>query len=79
MQSDRAAVRRYSTALTALAMAAMLAVRAAPAAEDRSVLLNSARQAYNDRNYAFAADKFREYLRNYMPRNEAAPRNMDWR
>lgn len=34
-----------------------------PASTQMDLLLNSARQAYNDKNFAFAADRFREALR----------------
>src|SRR5438445_6440917 len=35
------------------------------------MLLNSARRAYNDKNYPFAADRFREFLNKYGGHKEA--------
>lgn len=41
--------------------------------EAAAVLLNSARLAYNERNYPFAAERFRQYIQKYPSRREAAP------
>ena len=50
-----------------------LPVSAQPLPEERSaVVLNAARLAYNDGNYDFAAEKFREYIRHANSRTEAA-------
>src|ERR1700730_5671361 len=36
------------------------------------MLLNSARHAYNDKNYPFAADRFREFLNKFGGHKEAS-------
>ncbi|HEY7153201.1 MAG TPA: tetratricopeptide repeat protein [Gemmataceae bacterium] len=43
----------------------------APADQAADMLLGSARRAYNDKNYPFAADRFREFLKKYGGHKEA--------
>ena len=43
-----------------------------PPPEDKAAMtLNSARQAYNDRNYPFAAERFRAFLRDFAGHKQA--------
>ena len=70
-----ATLRRYgrparTTCAAGLALAACLAAAgplAAQVSQDQAaaVLLNSARKAYNEHNYPFARDRFREFLQRF--------------
>ncbi len=55
--------------LLALIGASWLAAQATPQAAD--MLLGSARRAYNEKNYAFAAERFREFLNKFGNHKEA--------
>src|SRR5207237_571001 len=63
-----------ATRLLALVLAVVLAAPlAAQAPQDQAatLLLNSARRAYNEKNHAFAAAHFREFLQKYGGHKEA--------
>ncbi len=55
-------MRKHNTGM-ALAILLLARLVCAQASVPPSALLNSARTAFNDRNYAFAVDRFREYLK----------------
>src|SRR5438067_9219955 len=60
--------------LSALALAAVFAVplvAQAPQDQAATLLLNSARRAYNEKNHAFAAARFREFLQKFGGHKEA--------
>jgi len=69
--------QRAGLRITAFVLAALGVVGGWSAAqqltpEDKALMtLNSARQAYNDRNYAFAAEKFRSFLREFAGHKQA--------
>ncbi|MFO0931003.1 MAG: tetratricopeptide repeat protein, partial [Gemmataceae bacterium] len=62
--------------LPLLALTAVLAVPAARAQmsadEQAALLLNSAKRAYNEKNYPFAADRFREFLSRFGGHRDAS-------
>lgn len=70
--TDRAAVTIPLLLLVMLLGGAALHAQPLPATEKADILLNTARQAYNDGNYAFAAERFREYLKLAYSRADAA-------
>lgn len=70
---------RYSPAISAWLFAITLSLLVGSHAlgqmtpqQQAELLLNSARKAYNDKNYAFAAGKFREFLSKF-PADKEAP------
>jgi cellulose synthase operon protein C len=67
--SKRSAVSRTLAVLLILAGTVPLAAQTNPQAAD--MLLNSARRAYNEKNYPFAADRFREFLNKFGTHKEA--------
>lgn len=66
------AVRRSFAIAVLAAVAVALPVHAQLTADQMAeVLLNSARKAYNEKNYPFAAGKFREFLGKYASHKDA--------
>jgi TolA-binding protein len=55
-------VRKYAAALVLCVLAASPALAQLTQDQQAEMLLNSARKAYNERNYGFATMKFREFL-----------------
>ncbi len=66
-------IRRFRSLVVGLAVLVTVAPLAAQTQPDQAadMLLTSARRAYNDKNYPFAADKFREFLQKYANHKEA--------
>ena len=56
---------RGAAALAVVSLAAGLASAQQNADQQAEMLLNTARKAYADANYPFAAEKFREFLGKY--------------
>src|SRR5687768_9304472 len=63
--------RPWRSILAVVALAAAAAAQP-PADQAANLLLNGARRAYNEKNYPFAAARFREFLAKYAGHKEAA-------
>ncbi|HZZ81295.1 MAG TPA: tetratricopeptide repeat protein [Gemmataceae bacterium] len=63
---------RLAIALGILCLGAHFASAQVTPEQQAQMLLNSARKAYNDKNHAFAAGKFREFLQKFGNHKEAA-------
>src|SRR5215467_3834301 len=67
-----ASKRAFAGVLFTLLLGCPAAVAQAPADQAAELLLASGRRAYNERNYAFAAGRFREYLGQFANHRDAS-------
>lgn len=66
------AARRIAVTLTVACCISKVAAQPLPPEDKALMLLNSARQAYNDRNYPFAAQRFRAFLQEFGGHKDVA-------
>src|SRR5436190_24193507 len=55
----------WTFALVGLALIAAMAAAQVPPEQQADMLLGAARKAYNERNYPFAVEKFKEFLQKF--------------